>query len=242
MEKYQTILEEYGLTDKEAKLYLAGLSLGTATITQLAKRASLKRPTAYLVIDELLKKGLLTLVPKGKKANYKAEDPKELINRSEQSKRKIEEILPDLKTIYLGSSKQPGVRFYEGKDKIFKIYEEIFRSKEIWAMFSIDRFLDVFSDEDNKHFFRILAREGGIIYDLLENTKKAQEFSRTKYRFAISETKLLPKKMKLSTDILVAGNKVAIISFKNVSGVIIEDKDIAKMQKASLQFIWDQLP
>ncbi|HLD62008.1 MAG: hypothetical protein A3I88_00230 [Candidatus Portnoybacteria bacterium RIFCSPLOWO2_12_FULL_39_9] len=242
MENFQKTLQEYGLSDKEAELYLAAISVGTATITQLSKKSGLKRPTTYLVIDELLKRKLLILVPKGKKIYYKAESPQMLISQSEEIKRKIEKILPNLKSIYVKNSKQPRVRFYEGKANLYKVYEEFFQSNEIWAMVSIDRFLSVFNDEDNKHFFRILTRAGGIIYDMFENTKKARESSREKYRFAISENRLLPKAMKLSTDILVSSDKIAIISFENVSGVIIEDKDMTKTHKMILQFIWNNLP
>ena len=242
MENFQKTLQEYGLSDKEAELYLAAISVGTATITQLSKKSGLKRPTTYLVIDELLKRKLLILVPKGKKIYYKAESPQMLISQSEEIKRKIEKILPNLKSIYVKNSKQPRVRFYEGKANLYKVYEEFFQSNEIWALVSIDRFLSVFNDEDNKHFFRILTRAGGIIYDMFENTKKARESSREKYRFAISENRLLPKAMKLSTDILVSSDKIAIISFENVSGVIIEDKDMTKTHKMILQFIWNNLP
>lgn len=49
-------LRELGLTDKEAELYLASLSLGTASIAGLAKKAELKRPTTYLIVDTLLQK------------------------------------------------------------------------------------------------------------------------------------------------------------------------------------------
>lgn len=237
----QEILQEYGLSEKEAKVYLAALSLGAASITELSKKAGLKRPTTYLVIDELLKKHLFIAVPKGKKTYYKSENPEELTKRLEERKRKIEEILPELKSLYTKSSKQPKVRFYEGKDKVYKIYEEIFRAKEIWAMFSVDRFLSIFTDEDNKHFFRILLRKEGIIYDLFEDTKKAREFSQAKYRKGLSEIKFLPKDFKFSTDILVFDNKVALISFENITGVIVEDEDIAKTHKATLQFIWHQV-
>lgn len=235
----QETLQEYGLSEKEAKIYLAALSLGAASITQLSKKAGLKRPTVYLVIDELLRKSLLITVPQGKKIYYKAEKPKELIKRLEERKKRIEEILPELKSLYTKSSKQPRIRFYEGKNKLYRMYEEIFRSKEIWAMFSVDRFLNIFTEKDNEHFFRILIRQGGIIYDMLEHTnKKAQEFARAKYRKGSGEIKFLPKDFKLSTDILVFNNKVAIISFPNVMGVIIEDENTAKTHKAILQFIW----
>lgn len=238
MKNIQKTLQEYGFSDKQAKVYLAMLSLGTAPITQISKRAGLKRPTTYLVIDELLNQNLIVAVPQGKRTYYKAESPEELVKRLEQRKRKIEGIIPHLKSLYIKTSKQPRVRFYEGKRQLYKIYEEIFKSKEIWAIFSVDKFLTVFTDRDNEHLFRILNRQGGIIYDMVEDTKKAREFVRAKYRIASSEVKFFPKDFKIAVDILVSGNKVAMISFDNLIGVMIEDKNIAETQKVLIKFLY----
>ena len=240
MEK-EEIFRQYGLSDKETKVYLAALSLGTCSITQLAKKADLKRPTAYLVIDELLKKNLLTAIPSGKIIHYKAEAPETLIERLEENKEKIKEILPELRSIYQKSLKQPRVRFYEGKDKLCKMYEEIFRSKEIWAVFSYDKYSEIFTEAENKHLFNILNRQGGIIYDLMENTKKAREYAQAKYRTGLSETKLLPSDFKIATDVLVFGDKTAMISFDNLIGIIIEDQNIAQTQKQMIQSIWNNI-
>ena len=71
--------------------------------------------------------------------------------------------------------------------------------------------------------------------------KKAKEFAKDKYRFGVSEVKFLPKEIKFATDLLVFGDKVATISFENVSAAIIEDKNVAEMQKAIMKFIWHHL-
>jgi len=236
------ILKEYGLTEKEAKLYLASVALGTASITELAKKSNLKRPTTYIIIDELLKKNLLVKVPKGKKICYRPEHPKTLKENLQERAKQIEQLIPYLAQLHEKSSQKPKIRFYEGKEKIHKISEEIYKAKEIWAVFSVDKFLNVFTEEESQHLFRILIRHGGIIYDLLEDTKKAREFARAKHRFAVSEVKFLPKDMKFSTDILTYENKVVLVSFTNLTATVIEDESIAQTQKQLLQFIWHTLP
>lgn len=237
-----TILQKYGLTDKETKVYLASLELGTASITQLSKKANLKRPTTYLIIDDLLKKQLLIAVPQGKKTCYKPENPESLPDDLEQKKKDIETILPQLKSLYTKSSKKPRVRYYEGKEGLIKIYEEAVKSKEIWSMFGADKYYETFDDEFNQHLFRILSRQGGIIYDLVEDTKRGREDTKQKYKTGLREHKFLPKGMHVPTDILVFGDRVAIISLENVMGVIIEDEAIALTQKTLLEFTWNQLP
>ncbi len=63
-------LETTGLTQKESAVYLALLETGQASIAGLAQKTGIKRPTCYLIIDELIKKGLATSVPVGRKTLY----------------------------------------------------------------------------------------------------------------------------------------------------------------------------
>lgn len=232
------VLEQFGLSSKEAQLYLASLTIGTASVTRLAKESGLKRPTVYLILEELLKKQIVVSVPRGSKTLFKAEDPEELLKRLEQRKRQFESVIPELKLLYQKSSIQPKVRFYEGKNQLFKVYEEIFKAKEIWAMFSPKRFLEVFSEEDNEHFFRVLIRNGGFVYDLLEDSKEAQKLIDDKYRKGVSEIKYLSKNFDFATDTIIYDDKVALISFITTSAVIIEDGQIADSQRQMLKFIW----
>ena len=55
----QQVLENLGLSEKEAEIYLALLELGTGTVVEVAKKSGVKRPTAYLVLDELKKMGYI---------------------------------------------------------------------------------------------------------------------------------------------------------------------------------------
>jgi len=50
-------LQKLGLSDKESKVYLASLELGPAPIAAIAKQASVNRPTTYVIIESLIKKG-----------------------------------------------------------------------------------------------------------------------------------------------------------------------------------------
>ena len=44
------ILIDLGLTENEAKVYVAALSLGPATILKIAQAAAIKRTTVYFVV------------------------------------------------------------------------------------------------------------------------------------------------------------------------------------------------
>lgn len=238
----ETILQQLNLTKKQAQIYLACLKEKTGSISQIAKKADIKRPTAYLVIEELIKKGLLMKTSQGKRTYYKPEAPQKILQNIEQQKSSFLAILPQLESIYQSQNNKPKMSFYEGKKAIGEISQAIWRAKEIWAVFSADNFLKHFKLSDNKHFFNILIRNGGIIYDILEDTPKARKFAQSKYRCGVSKVKFLPKNVKIKTDIQVWGNKVALTSFENLTCTIIEDESIAKTQLQLLQLIWQNLP
>ena len=52
-------LKNLGLNDKEANIYLALLQLGKSTATKIAKKSGLKRPTTYVIIEQLIDKGFV---------------------------------------------------------------------------------------------------------------------------------------------------------------------------------------
>ena len=48
-------LQDIGLSEKEARVYLAALEIGRATADQLAKHAKIVRPTTYVQLQSLMK-------------------------------------------------------------------------------------------------------------------------------------------------------------------------------------------
>lgn len=73
------VLKTAGLDEKEAQVYLGLLELGTASVQLIASKAGLKRPTTYLILDSLQAKGMVSIIPRAKKALYTAESPEKII-------------------------------------------------------------------------------------------------------------------------------------------------------------------
>ena len=73
-------LQAVGLQEKEAKVYLAALELGKGTAQQIAIKAELKRPTTYVIMEELMRQGLVSSFYEGKKQYFVAENPERLVD------------------------------------------------------------------------------------------------------------------------------------------------------------------
>ncbi|USN54328.1 MAG: hypothetical protein H6765_07295 [Candidatus Peribacteria bacterium] len=63
-EKLIAVLKRYGLSEKEAKIYLTTLELGSAPASTIGRRAGIKRVTAYALLQDLKRKQIVLSVEK----------------------------------------------------------------------------------------------------------------------------------------------------------------------------------
>ena len=120
LEKY---LEELGLSDKEAVVYLALLQFDNAAPWQIAEKTKLNRSTVYVVLESLEKKGLASETNVGKTVHYQAAAPERLETYVEQQELKLEElgkrlkdIIPQIKAVQRETGERPIIRVAYGKD------------------------------------------------------------------------------------------------------------------------------
>lgn len=141
-------LQKLGLTEKEAAVYLATLELGNASVQEIATKAGMKRPTTYLIIEELQHKGLLAEEKRGRGSTYSAVNPEVLRQRAQEQKRVVEESLPFLTAMWTGEKSKPQVRVYEGVEGMKQIYREtLWKSKTpVWFFSSVKKIYQVFPD------------------------------------------------------------------------------------------------
>ncbi|MDD5252211.1 MAG: helix-turn-helix domain-containing protein [Patescibacteria group bacterium] len=123
-------LRRIGLSDKEAKVYLASLALGPATAQQIAAKARVIRPTTYVMIEALVKRGLMSVHHQGKKRYFSAANPENLdqvydqqIDELREKKRSLASVVSHLKK--RAKLTQAGVAMYEGADGLATAQREL---------------------------------------------------------------------------------------------------------------------
>ena len=87
-------LQQIGLEEKEAEVYLALLSLESSTAYQIAQHCEVKKPTVYVILEELRQKGLVLKVPHAKKALFAARNITEYLHEQRQKIKAVETIVP----------------------------------------------------------------------------------------------------------------------------------------------------
>ena len=84
-------LKKLGLKDKEIQIYLAILPLGSVPASILGKRTGMNRSTAQYICQQLVQKGLLTVIEKNGNFVYSVESPENILLLLERQKSEIEE-------------------------------------------------------------------------------------------------------------------------------------------------------
>lgn len=235
----QEILFSVGFNKKEAQVYLAALELGGATITDIAQKAGLPRTTSYGIIKILSQKGLVSFNVKKKRKYFFAEDPKRLLSIAQERGRILEEAMPNLQSIYNVSEVKPKVKFYEGKNGIKSILEDILKlKKDFFAITAIEDMLKVF-DNYFPHFIkeRVNCK---INVKLLTNRSPVALTLAQKDKMEFRQTKFVPEGFFFHTAMFIYGDKLAMISVnkKPVIGIVIEDANIVYTQKMLFEIIW----
>ena len=237
------ILEQLGLKDKKADVYLAALELGSATVIEISKKAGIKRTTCYDILMDLIKMGLVSETSKGKKRLFIGEDPEKILGDLENKEKLLSGILPQLKAVYNIKGVKPKIRFYEGKEGLREVYADTLKySGEIAA----------FASED---VVRTLGREWADDYlkkRVKKNIRVRVILPKTEYvskivgedRELLRTSKLIdPQKYPFSIEINIYGHKkVALMSSREETGIIIEGDEVYKTMKLIFELLWDNLP
>jgi len=122
------VLEDLGLSNAEAKIYLALLELGMSKTGRIIDRTKLQSSTVYHVLGGLVEKGLVSYVLKGKVKFYQAENPETFASFLEEKKRIFQELLPSLKEKELLSRQRQTARVYEGMNGLKAAFNDILLS------------------------------------------------------------------------------------------------------------------
>ncbi len=242
---FEKELQQLGLSDKEAKTYLASLELESTSVQEIAKKAGLKRPTTYFAIESLIKKGLISSFEKGKKRFFSAESPERLISLIAAQRRKaqaleedLQGVLPELNSIFKLTGERPRVRFFEGKEGLRAIQEDFLKSKvkSLENIYPRDNFIKVFSKSEREAY--VAKREKLKIKVRTIYTSKKGETRPSKP--PLEENKFVSyDRFPFSADITIYGSKVAIGTFKGkLIGVIIESKEIAETLRLIFNLAW----
>jgi sugar-specific transcriptional regulator TrmB len=241
--KISTLLNKLGLTDSEVSIYVYLLERGLPlSVSDIANGILSFRPMVYKAISQLLDKGLITSVVKGKRKQYIAEHPDKLRNMLSEISVDIEETLPDLEDIYRSPKTKPAMKFLEGRKGISFVFADLVDSLkrgDVYYRYSSSRDLektnsylpkDYRKKRDNKNLERYIINS-----QYVESLKKPN---------LNRNTRVVPPEFDTFNQNIVQiiyGNKVAVIDINTETAFIIENEQLADFQKKIFRLLYSKL-
>lgn len=91
-----TLLKEIGFTEREIKVYIALIEIGTSTIGPLSLKTGLQPSKVYETLEKLREKGLISYTIVSKTKHFQATSPNEILNLLDEKKRQFKGMLEEL--------------------------------------------------------------------------------------------------------------------------------------------------
>ncbi len=232
-------LTQAGLTQNEAKVYLALLHLRRTPVGKIAEQSKVHRTNVYDAIRGLEKKGLVKSLNTDKSKQYEAANPENLMTLITKKKEKLKSIIPELKLGMQLAPKRSEVRVYEGL--------EAFKSM-------LNHFLDLGKD-------RLVIGAPSVAYkillDFLDTYHKkrvalkismkqiynmeAIERAKVLNSFQYTEAKCFPKEYDAPVSTTICGDEVVISYWEGLPIFIhIAKKEIADSYRSYFKLLWEK--
>lgn len=236
------VLENAGLSENEAKVYLAALELGETSVYRLAKKSGVKRTTTYLAVENLKEKGLMSEYMRDNVTVCYAENPKKLVGQLEEKKNSLEKIMPELLAFNNLIDKKPKIRYFEGKEAYKEVFGDVLNYPDSETLVT---FNEKFWDWDGyfKGYFMPKRKEKKIWARILFRDIPELRAVASQVESYLSQAKFVPsEKFQIGIEMIIYGNdKVGLVSYQEEMAIIIESKMIYDTQKSLFEVIWESI-
>ncbi len=237
----EEIFKEIGFSERETKVYLALLELGSTTVGPVAAKTRLQHSKVYQTLEKLIDRGLVSYVVKSKTKYFQAQDPKQIINILKDKERKFLEIMPELELKQKLSKEKQVATVYEGYKAIKAMFDTIIEELNNKSYYYVFAFKEEYlSEELAKRFLRNIhmklaekkADDRLIAYYSVkkEFIKNYGDIKNVKFRFT---------KTNLPIGLMIINDRVINwVWGERPTAVEIQSKQIAEQYKKFFLEIW----
>ncbi len=235
------VLEEFGLSEAEAKVYLTLLETGSTLAGLIIKKTSLHRGTTYQILQRLIGKGLVSYVIKSGKRYFEAADPNILLDLLKDKEENLKEILPLLQAKKETGKLKQEVAVYSGvkgiKTIMDKMLEELKPNGKYYDFGVSGLFKDVVGSywdfwQKKKKKYKIKS------YVIFNSELKKKNPQLLKNYFG--ETKFHPKEYNSSTDTMIYKDTIILFIWtaNPPIAVVIKNRENAESYKKQFELMW----
>lgn len=250
---YKEELQKIGLTNGEARIYLALLSLNSSTVGPIVKKSSVAYSKVYEVLERLIEKGLVSYTIKEKTKYFQALEPsrlKEYLEKKEkeiiENKQLINKIIPNLIKITSNESRCQESEVFVGEKGIKTAYEILLRNTIKRGSL---RFFYIHNKKYDKQAYNFYFGIGNLIGKLdnfIKKNKIEWKGLENKEDFGHKLADKFPKYMPVkSVNFPIPGNidigesMILITAWSEKPiGILIKSKEVADNFKNYFEGVW----
>ncbi|MFA6064651.1 MAG: helix-turn-helix domain-containing protein [archaeon] len=227
-------LRALGLSDGEAKLYLALVKLGSAFAGELTTKANINRTNGYDALERLIEKGLVSFIISDGKKLFSPTSPNRLKEILLEKQELLESELPSLEKEFVSSKESEQATVFRGRKGIKSVFEEILReNKPIFAYGAQSLFGDLFPIYQKQWNLRRVSNK--VRLNIIYNSTVRQ---RKKESLGLIELKYLPKDYQFPSTTLICGDLTLIVAWEPLFVFYIRSKEVAKSNMAFFNILW----
>jgi len=242
-----SVLRKAGLTESQAKGYLALIEYGATTPTKLAELTGETRTNAYAIAEKLVEFGLAEKLTDRTKTAYRPTNPtnlrKLLLDQQRQLKAANEAItgvLPSLVSRFNLTSDQPGVLTLEGLPGIHTLYDDILKTNLPLSIITSN--FDRVEAEISRTIDEQINRQtkAGITTRALYSQSEAPNIANVQQLASVGiETRIA--NIESPAQMIIYGQHVAYSGFRGgMITMLITHSDIARTMQTVFDALWDK--
>lgn len=243
----KTVLIDIGLSQNEAAILISLFRNNSMKVSDLAYESALNRTTIYGVLKTLSKRGLVSSFTRYGIVEYKAIDPSLLLNYIDRQKeelnnkkKKIENLLPEIKKLHTLNNVLPAVNFFEGIEGVKQAYEDTLKNNQEKKTYVFSGPDAVFKElgKEYVNYYVNKRKELNITCYQIAGTTNTSKAVQNLDKKSLRITKLIPKEFAFDTEIIAYDNRVAFISLSHnkLVAMIITDEAISNTIKKLFSF------
>jgi len=241
---------QFGLTEGESKVYLALLSIGETTISNLVHISKMQKSSVYFCLERLLSKGLANFILKNNKKHFQASPPNRLFGLLDSKEKEIElqrkelgTMMPQMLTLGSNAKKVQNVKFFTGWNGMKTAFDDILstlKEGDMYYVFGVATVPSVFLRF--RRFIGSFHRKRsakGIILRILVNEENRGTIGADRKKEKPVKVKFLSKEFITPAVINVYGDKTLIaIWIDEPAAIMIENKSSADSFRNYFKLLW----
>src|SRR3989338_3566561 len=227
----ESVLQNFGLTDAEVKVYITLLQLGESTASEISKKTGANRTFTYDRLKKLGDMGLVSSIIKDNKKYFKAAEPAQLLSILKEREEEVKDILPELEKLKQPIKLGPEVEVYSTVKGVKTALNLMLNQKhEIYLHGTLKKFQEIMQTH-----FEIWNKRR------IKAKIKMKILSSESFDLDLSESDILTEEEQTITSNFTFGDTMLDIMWGDYPvAVLIKSKEIAKNNITFFNTIWNR--